>query len=70
MTRPHSRGVTIWMTGVSGKMPALCKTLATACATSVDLPKIEFSPAFTEALGRLSDTSKLFDNEVNHRPAG
>ena len=67
MTRPHSRGVTIWMTGVSEKMSVLGKALASAYTPVVDLPKIELAPAFTEALSRISAIS---DNEVNHRPAG
>ncbi len=68
MTRPHSRGVTNWMTGVSDKMSALSKSIASACASSLDFPKVEISPAFTEALSSISKTK--FDTEVNHRPAG
>lgn len=66
MTRPRSRGVTTWMTGVSEKMSVLSKTIATAYTPSTDLPKVELAPAFTEALSRIS---KSFNTEVNHRPA-
>lgn len=67
MTRPHSRGVTNWITGVSEKMSTLCKPISASAISALDLPKIELSPAFTEALDRISKTK--YDTEVNHRPA-
>lgn len=39
---------------------------ASALAT---LPKVTVDPAFVEALGRLSETPKLSNTEVSHRPA-
>ncbi len=65
MARPRSRGATNWITGVSEKMSDICKTFA-ASIPAFDLPKVEFSPEFKEAL---SCISKSYDTEVNHRPA-
>lgn len=65
MACPRNCGVTIWMTGVSEKMAALGKTLASAYAPALDLPKVEISPAFTEALSRIS---KSYDTEVKLSP--
>ncbi len=66
MTRPRSRGATTWMTGVSEKMSDLSKSLAATCISTLDFPKVELAPGFTEALSRISDS---MNNEVNHRPA-
>ena len=49
-------------------MSALCKPISATAISAIDLPKVELSPAFTEALSRISKTK--FDTEVNYRPAG
>ena len=67
MTRPRFSGVTNRITGITESMD---KAFETIRATTIDLPKITVSPVLTEVLGRLSDTSELYDTEVNHRPAG
>ena len=68
MTRSHIRGVTNRMTGVAENMTEACESIKASAITR--MPKITVSPALTEALGRLSETSKLYDTEVNYRPAG
>jgi len=68
MTCPRSRGVTTWITGVSENMSSIGKSIATAYTSSFDLPKVEFAPAFTEALASLCKPK--INSEVNHRPAG
>lgn len=68
MTRSRICGVTNRMTGITESMAKATETIrATTLACA---PKITVSPVLTEVLGRLSETSKLYDTEVNHRPAG
>ena len=65
MTRPRGCGATIWMNEVSGKMN-MPKITATSIVPALDLPKVELTPAFTEALASLSKTKAI--SEVNDRP--
>ena len=48
-------------------MATIGKSLATACISAIDIPKVELAPAITEALSHIPNTT---NNEVNHRPAG
>ena len=72
MARSHICGVTNRIDSISEMMsvPTICtkEIIPEISFPKVDLPKVEFSPALTEALTALSG-HKLC-TEVNHRPAG
>ena len=67
MARPRISGVTNRITGITETMTEATKAI---CATTEILPKVTVDPGFAKALTRLSESSKLFNSEVNNCPAG
>ena len=66
MTRPRSHGATNWINGVSDMMSKI-QFNASDFISHLNMPEVEFLPAFKETLSTISDIK--LENEVSYRPA-